>query len=162
MFKLIFSEIAKIRKAFFAYFGEIWNWENLMFSIRLVIDCEWGDGDGVPIEQSLVDDDDSDDDRFEEYVDYGEFFQTVREFNSRNEMIEWAKEQAVKYNIYLVIVQSKGSNDGSRVCVWLQCERRQKPRKKQSTIEDDVEEGERRKHKCSGPKSCRCPFKLKG
>lgn len=53
-------------------------------------------------------DEDGEDGHFEEsldkYVDWGKSFLKDNEFDSRVDLVGWAKEEAIKYNIYLVII----------------------------------------------------------
>ncbi|KAI5656352.1 hypothetical protein M9H77_25145 [Catharanthus roseus] len=100
----------------------------------------------------------------EEYVDHGHIFTTDQIFNSKVELVNWAKETAMEVNTYLIVTQYLSSRiSDRRAYVTLGCERggvnksRTKPR-----IDDEEEEVQ---VKMQGPyetKKCDCPFKLKG
>ncbi|KAI5678775.1 hypothetical protein M9H77_09725 [Catharanthus roseus] len=61
----------------------------------------------------------------EEYVDHGHIFTTNRIFNSKVELVDWAKETAMKANIYLIINRYQRSRTAdSRPSVTLAYEHR--------------------------------------
>ncbi|KAI5664523.1 hypothetical protein M9H77_23846 [Catharanthus roseus] len=100
----------------------------------------------------------------EEYVDHGHLFATDRIFNSKPELVNWAKETTIKVNTYLIVtryLRSRTSN--RRPYVTLGCERRgaNKPKKK-PVVDDEEEEVQVKRRGPYGTKKCSCPFKLKG
>ncbi|KAI5653688.1 hypothetical protein M9H77_30875 [Catharanthus roseus] len=60
----------------------------------------------------------------EEYIYHGQLLTTDRIFNSKVELVDWAKETAVKVNIYLIINRYlKSRRSDHRLYVTLACER---------------------------------------
>ncbi|KAI5657457.1 hypothetical protein M9H77_26250 [Catharanthus roseus] len=98
-------------------------------------------------------------------MDHGHLFATDRFFNSKIELVNWAKETAMKVNTYLIVIRYLRSRTSDRLpYVTLGCERggANKPRTKPRV---DDEEEEEVPIKIRGPyktKKCGCPFKLKG
>ncbi|KAI5672003.1 hypothetical protein M9H77_12367 [Catharanthus roseus] len=88
----------------------------------------------------------------EEYLDHGHLFATDRIFNSKPELVNWAKETAIK---------SRTSD--CRSYVTLGCERggANKPRKK-PVVDDEEEEVQVKRSGPYGTKKCGCSFKVKG
>ncbi|KAI5649431.1 hypothetical protein M9H77_35436 [Catharanthus roseus] len=105
----------------------------------------------------------------EEYVDRRHLISTDRIFNSKVELVDWAKETTMKVNIYLIIIRYlRLGTSYHRLYVILACEcggaikSRTKPR-----VDDDEEEEEEEEVpiKRRGPyetKKHGCIFKLKG
>ncbi|KAI5680542.1 hypothetical protein M9H77_01769 [Catharanthus roseus] len=78
----------------------------------------------------------------EEYVDHGHLFATDRIFNSKPELVNWAKETAIKVNTYLIVTwYLKSRTSDRRPYVTLGCERggANKPKKK-PVVNDEEEE----------------------
>ncbi|KAI5680279.1 hypothetical protein M9H77_01506 [Catharanthus roseus] len=100
----------------------------------------------------------------EEYIDHGHVFTTDRIFNSKNELVDWAKQTAMKVNTYLIVNRYQKSRTFDRQpYVTLTCERRGTVRKKTKPIVDDEEEEVPIKRRGPyGTEKCGCPFKLKG
>ncbi|KAI5652280.1 hypothetical protein M9H77_29467 [Catharanthus roseus] len=100
----------------------------------------------------------------EEYVDHEHLFATDRIFNSKLELVNWAKETAIKVNMYLIFTRYLSSRTfDRRPYVTLNCERggANKPRKK-PVVDDEEEEIQVKRQGPYGTKKCGCPFKLKG
>ncbi|KAI5673929.1 hypothetical protein M9H77_14293 [Catharanthus roseus] len=77
----------------------------------------------------------------EEYVDHGHLFIIDRIFNSKVELVDWAKETAMKANTYLTItryLRSRTSN--RRPCVTLTYERGGAIKSRTKSRVDDEEE----------------------
>ncbi|KAI5672151.1 hypothetical protein M9H77_12515 [Catharanthus roseus] len=100
----------------------------------------------------------------EEYIDHGHLFTKNRIFNSKDELVDWAKQTAMKVNTYLIVNRyQKSRTSDRRPYVTLACKRGGSVRKKWKQIVTDVEEEVPIKRQ--GPyrtKKCQCPFKLKG
>ncbi|KAI5680710.1 hypothetical protein M9H77_01937 [Catharanthus roseus] len=74
----------------------------------------------------------------EEYVDHGHLFTTNRIFNSKVELVDWAKETAIKANTYLIIIRYQGSRTADRrPYVTLACERGGTVKKTPKPVVDD-------------------------
>ncbi|KAI5668574.1 hypothetical protein M9H77_18427 [Catharanthus roseus] len=70
----------------------------------------------------------------EEYIDHGHLFTTDRIFNSKDELVDWAKQTAMKANTYFIInPYQKSRTSDRRPYVILACERRVTVRKKYET-----------------------------
>ncbi|KAI5668309.1 hypothetical protein M9H77_18162 [Catharanthus roseus] len=99
------------------------------------------------------------------YVDHGYLFTAYRIFNSKVELVDWAKETAMKANTYLIIIIGylRSRTSDHRPYVTLTCERvgtiksRTRPR-----IDDEEEEVPIKRWDPYETKKCSCPFKLKG
>ncbi|KAI5672640.1 hypothetical protein M9H77_13004 [Catharanthus roseus] len=90
----------------------------------------------------------------EEYIDLGHLFTTDRIFSLKDELVDWAKQTAMKAKTYLIINRYQRSRTADRrPYVTLACERR---------VEDEEEEIPIKRRGPYGTKKCRCPFKLKG
>ncbi|KAI5659507.1 hypothetical protein M9H77_28300 [Catharanthus roseus] len=77
----------------------------------------------------------------EEYIDHGQLFTTDRIFNSKVELVGWAKETTMKANKYLIINRYlKSRIYDRRPYVTLACERRGALRKNTKPRVDDEEE----------------------
>ncbi|KAI5680212.1 hypothetical protein M9H77_01439 [Catharanthus roseus] len=77
----------------------------------------------------------------EEYVDHGHLFTTNRIFNSKVELVDWAKEMAMKANTYLIINRYQRSRTvNCRPYVTLACERGGAVKKTSKPVVDDEEE----------------------
>ncbi|KAI5664476.1 hypothetical protein M9H77_23799 [Catharanthus roseus] len=77
----------------------------------------------------------------EEYIDHGHLFTTDRIFNSKDELVNWAKQIVIKANTYLIVNRyQKSRTSNRRPYVTLACERGGSVRKKTKQIVDDVEE----------------------
>ncbi|KAI5675668.1 hypothetical protein M9H77_06618 [Catharanthus roseus] len=99
----------------------------------------------------------------EEYVDHRHLFATDRIFNSKLELVKWAKETAMKVNTYLIVYLSSRTSD-RRPYVTLGCERggTNKLRKKSIVDDEEEEEVQVKRQDPYGTKKCGCSFKLKG
>ncbi|KAI5678146.1 hypothetical protein M9H77_09096 [Catharanthus roseus] len=100
----------------------------------------------------------------EEYVDHGHLFATDRIFNSKPELVNWAKETAIKVNTYLIVTRYLRSRTSDRrPYIILGCKRggANKPKKK-PVVDDEEEEVQVKRRGPYGTKKCGCPFKLKG
>ncbi|KAI5654799.1 hypothetical protein M9H77_31986 [Catharanthus roseus] len=90
----------------------------------------------------------------EEYVDRGHLLITDRIFNSKVELVNWAKETAMKANTYLNITRYlKSRTSDCRPFLTLACER---------GVEDEEEEVLIKRWGPYGTNICGCLFKLKG
>ncbi|KAI5669153.1 hypothetical protein M9H77_19006 [Catharanthus roseus] len=100
----------------------------------------------------------------EEYVDHRYLFTTNRISNSKVELVDWAKETAMKANTYLIINRYQRSRTADRrPYVTLACERGGAVKKTTKPVVDDEEEEVLIKRRGPyGTKKCGCPFKLKG
>ncbi|KAI5683328.1 hypothetical protein M9H77_04556 [Catharanthus roseus] len=77
----------------------------------------------------------------EEFVDHGNLFTTNRIFNSKVELVDWAKERAMKANTYLIINRyMKSRTSDHRPYVTLVYERGGAVKKNMKPIVDDEEE----------------------
>ncbi|KAI5678683.1 hypothetical protein M9H77_09633 [Catharanthus roseus] len=77
----------------------------------------------------------------EEYIDHGQLFTTDRIFNSKAELVDWAKETAMKANTYLIINRDlKSRTSDRRPYVRLACECGGALRKYTKPRVDDEEE----------------------
>ncbi|KAI5665037.1 hypothetical protein M9H77_24360 [Catharanthus roseus] len=99
----------------------------------------------------------------EEYIYHGHLFTTDRIFNSKDKLVDWAKQTAMKVNTYLIINQYKKLRTSNRrPYVTLACERGGAVRKNTKPIVDDKEEEVPIKRRGSyRTKKCGCLFKLK-
>ncbi|KAI5649859.1 hypothetical protein M9H77_35864 [Catharanthus roseus] len=100
----------------------------------------------------------------EEYLDHEHLFASDRIFNSKPELVNWAKETAIKVNKYLIVPQYLRSRTSDRrPYVTLGCEHggANKPKKK-PLVDDEEEEVQVKRRGPYGTKKCGCPFKLKG
>ncbi|KAI5649441.1 hypothetical protein M9H77_35446 [Catharanthus roseus] len=100
----------------------------------------------------------------EEYVDHGHLFAIDRIFNSKQELVNWAKETVITVNTYLIVTQCLMSRTSDRQpYVTLGCDRggTNKPRKK-PVVDDEEEEVQVKRWGPYRTKKCGCPFKLKG
>ncbi|KAI5666485.1 hypothetical protein M9H77_16338 [Catharanthus roseus] len=104
------------------------------------------------VEENIVFENDVDPITFEEffetkeYVDHEHFFATNRIFNSKVELVDCAKEIAMKVNTYLIVTRYLSSRTSNcRPYVTLGCESRgtNKPRTK-PRVDDEVEEASRK------------------
>ncbi|KAI5666805.1 hypothetical protein M9H77_16658 [Catharanthus roseus] len=99
-----------------------------------------------------------------EYVDHGHLFTSDRIFNSNMELVDWAKETAMKANTYLIINRYlRLRTSERRLYVTLACERGRAVKKNMKPIVDN-EEGEVpiKRQRPYGTKKCSCSFKLNG
>ncbi|KAI5657182.1 hypothetical protein M9H77_25975 [Catharanthus roseus] len=100
----------------------------------------------------------------EEYVDHGHLFATDQIFNLKVELVNWAKETAIKVNTYLIVTRYLSSRTSDRrPYVTLGFERGGENKSRTKLGVDDKEEEVQVKRQ--GPyktKKCGCPFKLKG
>ncbi|KAI5650797.1 hypothetical protein M9H77_36802 [Catharanthus roseus] len=97
-------------------------------------------------------------------MDHGHLFAADRIFNSKPELVNWAKETAIKVNTYLIVTRYLRSRTSDRRSyVTLGCERggANKPKKK-PVLDDEEEEVQVKRGGPYGTKKCGCPFKLKG
>ncbi|KAI5669476.1 hypothetical protein M9H77_19329 [Catharanthus roseus] len=77
----------------------------------------------------------------EEYVDHRHLFATDQIFNSKPELVNWAKETAIKVNTYLIVTRYLRSRTSDRrPYVTLGCERGGANKLKKKPIVDDEEE----------------------
>ncbi|KAI5680870.1 hypothetical protein M9H77_02097 [Catharanthus roseus] len=77
----------------------------------------------------------------EEYIDHGHLFTLDRIFNSKVELVDWAKETAMKPNTYLIINRYlKSRRSDRRPYVTLACERGGTLKKNTKPKVDDEEE----------------------
>ncbi|KAI5680554.1 hypothetical protein M9H77_01781 [Catharanthus roseus] len=99
-----------------------------------------------------------------EYIDHGHLFTTNRIFNSKDELVNWAKQTAMKANTYLIINRYQKSRTSDRqLYVTLACERGGVVRKNTKPIVDDEEEEVPIKRwRPYKTKKFGCLFKLKG
>ncbi|KAI5673532.1 hypothetical protein M9H77_13896 [Catharanthus roseus] len=100
----------------------------------------------------------------QEYVVHGHLFATDRIFNSKVELVNWAKETAMKVNMYLIVTRNLSSRiSDRRPYVLLGCERggANKPRTK-PRVDDEEEEVQVKRQGPYETKKCGCLFKLKG
>ncbi|KAI5675318.1 hypothetical protein M9H77_06268 [Catharanthus roseus] len=100
----------------------------------------------------------------EEYVDHKHLFATDRIFNSKAEFVNWAKETAMKVNMYLIVARylsSRTSDCQSYVTLGCKRECANKSRTK-PVVDDEEEEVQVKRRGPYGTKNCSCPFKLKG
>ncbi|KAI5667015.1 hypothetical protein M9H77_16868 [Catharanthus roseus] len=89
----------------------------------------------------------------EEYIDHGHLFATDRIFNSKSELVNWAKETAIKVN----------TTSDRRPYVTLGCQRGGANKlKKKPVVDDEEEEVQVKRRGPYGTKKCGYPFKLKG
>ncbi|KAI5663125.1 hypothetical protein M9H77_22448 [Catharanthus roseus] len=99
----------------------------------------------------------------EEYVDHGHLFATDRIFNSKLELVNWAKEAAIKVNTYLIVTRYLRSRTSDRrPYITLGCERGGANKPKKKPVVDDEEEVQVKRWGPYGTKKCGCPFILKG
>ncbi|KAI5675333.1 hypothetical protein M9H77_06283 [Catharanthus roseus] len=94
----------------------------------------------------------------EEYVDHGNLFATDQIFNSKVELVNGAKETAMKVNTYLIVtwyLSSRTSN--CRPYITLGCERggANKPRTKPG-VDDEEEKVQVKRRVSYGTKKCGC------
>ncbi|KAI5671795.1 hypothetical protein M9H77_12159 [Catharanthus roseus] len=100
----------------------------------------------------------------EEYINLGHLFITDRIFNSKDELVEWAKQIAMNVKTYLIITRYQRARIlQHRPYIMLACERGGSVKKYKKPLVDDKEE-EIPKKRCGpyGTKKCGCLFKLKG
>ncbi|KAI5670789.1 hypothetical protein M9H77_11153 [Catharanthus roseus] len=100
----------------------------------------------------------------EEYVDHGHSFATDRIFNSKLELVNWAKETAIKVNTYLIVTRYLSSRTSDRrpyVTLGYEHGGANKPRKK-PVVNDKEEEVQVKRRVPYRTKTYGCPFKLKG
>ncbi|KAI5678270.1 hypothetical protein M9H77_09220 [Catharanthus roseus] len=77
----------------------------------------------------------------EEYIDHGHLFTTDRIFNSKDELVDWVKQTAMKANIYLIVNRyQKSRTSERRLYVTLACEGGGTVAKKTKPIVNDEEE----------------------
>ncbi|KAI5673964.1 hypothetical protein M9H77_14328 [Catharanthus roseus] len=100
----------------------------------------------------------------DEYIDLGHLFTTDRLFSSKDELIDWAKQTAMKAKTYLIINWYQRSRTADRrPYVTLACERGGVVKKyKKPIVDDEEEEIPIKRQGPYGTKKCGCPFKLKG
>ncbi|KAI5652677.1 hypothetical protein M9H77_29864 [Catharanthus roseus] len=100
----------------------------------------------------------------EEYIDHGHLFTIDRIFNSKDELVDWAKQSAMKANTYLIITRyQKSRTSYHRPHVTLACECGGVVRKNTKPIVDGKKEEVPIKRRGPyGRKKCGCPFKLNG
>ncbi|KAI5654634.1 hypothetical protein M9H77_31821 [Catharanthus roseus] len=100
----------------------------------------------------------------EEYVDHRHLFTTDRIFNSKAELVNWAKETAMKVNTYLIVTRYLSSRTSDRQpYVTLCCKRGGANKPRTNPVVDDEEEKVQVKRQGPyGTKKCGCSFKLKG
>ncbi|KAI5656527.1 hypothetical protein M9H77_25320 [Catharanthus roseus] len=124
------------------------------FTVNILVLYEQGDVDPNMFEGFLEP---------EEYVDHGHLFTTNRIFNSKVELVDWAKEMAMKANTYLIINRYQRSRTADhRPYVTLACERGGVVKKTPKPVVNDEEEVPIKKRGPYGTKKYGCPFKLKG
>ncbi|KAI5650439.1 hypothetical protein M9H77_36444 [Catharanthus roseus] len=79
----------------------------------------------------------------EEYIDHGHLFTTDQIFNSKVELVDWAKETAMKVNTYFIITRYlKSRTSDRRPYVTLACKRGGAVKKKNTKLIVDDEEEE--------------------
>ncbi|KAI5666183.1 hypothetical protein M9H77_16036 [Catharanthus roseus] len=77
----------------------------------------------------------------EECVDHGHLFATDRIFNSKPELVNWAKETTIKVNTYLIVTRYLRSRISDlRPYVTLSCKRGGANKLKKKLVADDEEE----------------------
>ncbi|KAI5668875.1 hypothetical protein M9H77_18728 [Catharanthus roseus] len=129
--------------------------ENIIFKIRKIHKFFSGDVDPNTFEEFLEP---------EEYVDHGHLFTTDQIFNSKVELVDWAKETAMKANTYLIINQYLRSRTyDRRPYITLACKHGAAVKKTRSQLLTM----KKKKFPSKGrvltrTKKCGCPFKLKG
>ncbi|KAI5647923.1 hypothetical protein M9H77_33928 [Catharanthus roseus] len=100
----------------------------------------------------------------EEYIDLGHLFTTDKIFNSKDELVDWAKQTAMKVKTYLIINRYQRSRTiDCRPYVTLACECGVAVKKYTKPVVDDEEKEILIKRRGPyGNKKCGCSFKLKG
>ncbi|KAI5674276.1 hypothetical protein M9H77_14640 [Catharanthus roseus] len=97
-------------------------------------------------------------------MDHGHLFATDRIFNSKPELVNWAKETTIKVNTYLIVSRHLSSRTSDRrpyVTLGCECRGANKPRKK-PVVDYGEKEVPVKRRGPYGTKKCGCPFKLKG
>ncbi|CAH9089994.1 unnamed protein product, partial [Cuscuta epithymum] len=84
-------------------------------------------------------------------------FSTDKIFNSKNELITWARETGKNIGYVIVIVSSSSGDDGKKARLRLGCERGGTYRTPKKLINIEA-----RRRKGTGTKKNGCPFKLQG
>ncbi|KAI5677264.1 hypothetical protein M9H77_08214 [Catharanthus roseus] len=98
----------------------------------------------------------------EEHIDHRHLFTTDRIFNSKDELVDWAKQTAIKANSYLIVNRyQKSRTSDHRSYVKLACEREGTVRKKTKSIVEHEEEVPIKRRGLYETKKCGFPFKLK-
>ncbi|KAI5664382.1 hypothetical protein M9H77_23705 [Catharanthus roseus] len=81
-----------------------------------------------------------------EYIDHGHLFTRDQIFNLKDELVDWAKQTAMKANTYLIVNRAE-----------VQFEKKMKP-----IVDDKEEEVPIKMRGTLRDQKSRCPFKLKG
>ncbi|KAI5661764.1 hypothetical protein M9H77_21087 [Catharanthus roseus] len=111
------------------YSQENFDFEVIFFTVNILVLYKQGDVDPNTFEEFLEP---------EEYVDHRHLFTTNRIFNSNVELVDWAKETAMKANTYLIINQYQRSRTADRrPYVTLACERGGAVKKTPKPVVDD-------------------------